>query len=96
MDRRRLQRDPLRLLADKTGGIFEHVSDVNEIVKLLPKAAVTKVGAQDVTVDMKSEGQVKLFNFEGTPGQVERRRKRGDDLGGSWLYPVTTLGISYL
>jgi len=57
----------LRLLADKTGGIFEHVSDVNEIVKLLPKAAVTKVGAQDVTVDMKSEGQVKLFNFEGPP-----------------------------
>jgi Ca-activated chloride channel family protein len=57
----------LRLLADKTGGIFEHVSDVNEIVKLLPKAAVTKVGAQDVTVDIKSEGQVKLFNFEGPP-----------------------------
>ncbi|MCI4456002.1 MAG: VWA domain-containing protein [Sulfolobus sp.] len=57
----------LRLLADKTGGIFEHVSDVNEIVKLLPKAAVTKVGAQDVTVDIKSEGQVKLLNFEGPP-----------------------------
>jgi len=57
----------LRLLADKTGGIFEHVSDVNEIVRLLPKAAVTKVGAQDVTVDIKSEGQVKLFNFEGPP-----------------------------
>jgi len=57
----------LRLVADKTGGIFEHVSDVNEIVKLLPKAAVTKVGAQDVTVDIKSEGQVKLFNFEGPP-----------------------------
>jgi len=57
----------LRLLADKTGGIFEHVSDVNEIVKLLPKAAVTKVGAQDVTADIKSEGQVKLFNFEGPP-----------------------------
>jgi Ca-activated chloride channel family protein len=57
----------LRLLADKTGGIFEHVSDVNEIVELLPKAAVTKVGAQDVTVDIKSEGQVKLFNFEGPP-----------------------------
>jgi Ca-activated chloride channel family protein len=57
----------LRLLADKTGGIFEHVSDVNEIVNLLPKAAVTKVGAQDVTVDIKSEGQVKLFNFEGPP-----------------------------
>ncbi|MCG2888443.1 MAG: VWA domain-containing protein [Sulfolobales archaeon] len=57
----------LRLLADKTGGIFEHVSDVNEIVKLLPKAAVTKVGAQDVTVDIKSEGQVRLFNFEGPP-----------------------------
>ncbi|MCQ4345447.1 MAG: VWA domain-containing protein [Sulfolobaceae archaeon] len=57
----------LRLLADKTGGIFEHVSDVNEIVKLLPKAAVTKVGAQDVTVDIKSEGQAKLFNFEGPP-----------------------------
>ncbi|MCQ4343871.1 MAG: VWA domain-containing protein [Sulfolobales archaeon] len=57
----------LRLLADKTGGIFEHVSDVNEIVKLLPKAAVTKVGAQDVIVDIKSEGQVKLFNFEGPP-----------------------------
>ena len=57
----------LRLLADKTGGIFEHVSDVNEIVKLLPKAAVSKVGAQDVTVDIKSEGQVKLFNFEGPP-----------------------------
>jgi Ca-activated chloride channel family protein len=57
----------LRLLADRTGGIFEHVSDVNEIVKLLPKAAVTKVGAQDVTVDIKSEGQVRLFNFEGPP-----------------------------
>ncbi len=57
----------LRLLADKTGGIFEHVSDVNEIVNLLPKAAVTKVGAQDVTVDIKSEGQVKLLNFEGPP-----------------------------
>ena len=57
----------LRLLADKTGGIFEHVSDVNEIVNLLPKAAVTKVGAQDVTVDIKSEGQVRLFNFEGPP-----------------------------
>jgi Ca-activated chloride channel family protein len=57
----------LRLLADKTGGIFEHVSDVNEIVKLLPKAAVTKVGAQGVTVDIKSEGQVKLLNFEGPP-----------------------------
>jgi len=57
----------LRLLTDKTGGIFEHVSDVNEIVKLLPKAAVTKVGAQDVTVDIKSEGQVKLLNFEGPP-----------------------------
>jgi Ca-activated chloride channel family protein len=60
----------LRLLADKTGGVFEHVSDVNRIVELLPKAVKTSVGGQNVKVDIKSEGQVKLFNYSGPPVNI--------------------------
>jgi Ca-activated chloride channel family protein len=60
----------LRLLADKTGGVFEHVSDVNRIVELLPKAVSTSIGGQDVKVDIKSEGQVKLLNYNGPPVSI--------------------------
>ena len=60
----------LRILADATGGILEHVSDVTQIVNALPKAAVTSIGGKSIKVDIAGEGQIKLLNFKGPPVQI--------------------------
>lgn len=57
----------LKILADKTGGIINHIQDPAEIANSLPQAAVTQVGAKNVTVEIDSPSQVKLLNYPGPP-----------------------------
>jgi len=64
----------LKTLADKSGGILNHINDPMEVANALPQAAVTEIGAKNVTVDIISESPVKLLNYPGPPvklGAVE-------------------------
>lgn len=57
----------LKVLADKSGGIVNHIQDPTEIANSLPQAAVTEVGAKNVTVEIESPSPVKLLNYSGPP-----------------------------
>ncbi|QGR19156.1 vWA domain-containing protein [Stygiolobus azoricus] len=57
----------LKTLADKSGGILNHINDPMEVANALPQAAVTEIGAKNVTVDIISESPVKLLNYPGPP-----------------------------
>ncbi|AEB94883.1 MULTISPECIES: VWA domain-containing protein [Metallosphaera] len=60
----------LKSLADKSGGVFYHVSDAMEIPERLPKAAKTKIAAKNVTVDIVAESNVRLLNYSGPPVKI--------------------------
>ena len=57
----------LKVLADKSGGIVNHIQDPTEIANSLPQAAVTEVGAKNVTVEIDSPSPIKLLNYSGPP-----------------------------
>ena len=57
----------LKLLADKSGGVLNHINDPTEVANALPQSAVTEIGARNVTVDIISEAPVKLLNYPGPP-----------------------------
>lgn len=57
----------LKILADKTGGILNHIQDPMEIANSLPQAAVTQVGAKNVIVEINSPSPIKLLNYSGPP-----------------------------
>ena len=57
----------LKVLADKSGGILNHIQDAAEIANSLPQAAVTEIGAKNVTVEIESPSSVKLLNYSGPP-----------------------------
>jgi len=57
----------LKVLADKSGGIINHIQDPTEISNSLPQAAVTEVGAKNVTVEIDSPSPVKVLNYSGPP-----------------------------
>lgn len=61
----------LKTLADKTNGLFYHISEPDEIAEKLPKRAVTEIGAKNVVVDVVTEGsQTKLLNYSSLPVKV--------------------------
>lgn len=61
----------LKTLADKTNGLFYHISDPNEIAEKLPKKAVTEIAAKNVVVDLVTEGSgTKLLNYSSLPVKV--------------------------
>ncbi|BFH73884.1 VWA domain-containing protein [Sulfurisphaera javensis] len=57
----------LKILADKSGGVLNHIQDPMEIANSLPQAAVTQVGAKNVIVEIEAPSQVKLLNYSGPP-----------------------------
>ena len=57
----------LKVLADRSGGIINHIQDPAEIANSLPQAAVTEIGAKNVTVEIDSPSPVKLLNYSGLP-----------------------------
>ncbi|MCY0859288.1 MAG: VWA domain-containing protein [Sulfolobaceae archaeon] len=59
----------LKILADKSGGIFYHLQDPTEIEQKLPSSVATEIGAKNVVVDIISEAgtPVKLLNYQGPP-----------------------------
>lgn len=57
----------LKIIADKTGGIFIHIQDPKEIINSLPQAAVTKIGAKDVVIDIDAPSSIRLLNYPGPP-----------------------------
>ncbi|MEM1626652.1 MAG: VWA domain-containing protein [Sulfolobaceae archaeon] len=66
--------DILKLLADKSGGIYYHINDPKEIEDKMPKAAVTEVAAKNLEVDILSSSKLKILNYPGPPiklGAVE-------------------------
>ncbi|AOL17583.1 hypothetical protein BFU36_01075 [Sulfolobus sp. A20] len=60
----------LQKISDKTGGVMYHVSDPSEIPQKLPQKAVTQIAAKNVTVDITSEGAVKLLNYASLPVKI--------------------------
>ncbi|BBG23527.1 vWA domain-containing protein [Sulfuracidifex tepidarius] len=61
----------LKTLADKTNGLFYHISEPNEIAEKLPKKAVTEIAAKNVSVDIVTEGSgTKLLNYSSLPVKV--------------------------
>ncbi len=61
----------LKTLADKTNGLFYHISEPNEIAEKLPKKAVTEIAAKNVSVDIVTEGiGTKLLNYSSLPVKV--------------------------
>jgi Ca-activated chloride channel family protein len=57
----------LKAIADKTGGVLNHIQDPNEVANALPQAAVTEIGGKNVVVDIVSESNVTLLNYPGPP-----------------------------
>ncbi|BCU69873.1 VWA domain-containing protein [Stygiolobus caldivivus] len=57
----------LKLLADKTGGVVNHINYPSEVVNVLPQFVVSNVGAKNVTVTIASESPVRLLNYPGPP-----------------------------
>ncbi|WP_338601970.1 VWA domain-containing protein [Sulfolobus tengchongensis] len=60
----------LQNISDKTAGVMYHISDANEIPQKLPQKAVTQIAAKNVTVDIVSEGSIKLLNYSSSPVKV--------------------------
>lgn len=57
----------LKVLADKTGGILNHIKDPREVANALPQVAVSQIGARNVEVNVISESKVTLLNYTGLP-----------------------------
>ncbi|BDB97966.1 vWA domain-containing protein [Saccharolobus caldissimus] len=60
----------LQKISDKTGGVMYHISDVSEIPQKLPQKAVTQIAAKNITVDIVSEGSIKLLNYSSIPVKI--------------------------
>jgi len=57
----------LKLLADRSSGVFYHINDPKEIEDKMPKTAITEVAAKNVEVEIQSAGKVKILNYPGPP-----------------------------
>lgn len=59
----------LKILSDKSGGVFYHLQDPMEIEQRLPTSVATEIGAKDITVDIQSASNapIKLLNYQGPP-----------------------------